>query len=147
MTVRPQLQEIIDLFADSPRDLRLELLLDYSRRLPELPAHLAEHPELLQPVPECQTPFFLAAEDQGDGVALYFSAPPEAPTTRGYAAILSEGLSGGSSEEILGTPSDFYTRMGLNELISPLRLRGMSAILGRIKRAVVEIAEASAQPG
>ncbi|CNH45060.1 Fe-S metabolism associated SufE [Mycobacterium tuberculosis] len=33
-------------------------------------------------------------------------------------------------------PEDFYTELGLAALISPLRLRGMSAMLTRIKRRV-----------
>ena len=31
-------------------------------------------------------------------------------------------------------PDDFYADLGLAKLISPLRLRGMSAMLTRIKR-------------
>jgi cysteine desulfuration protein SufE len=67
-------------------------------------------------------------------VRLYFSAPPEAPTTRGFAAILAAGLDGQSATEILAVPDDFYADLGLAALISPLRLRGMSAMLARIKR-------------
>ncbi|MDT5210256.1 MAG: cysteine desulfuration protein SufE, partial [Mycobacterium sp.] len=65
---------------------------------------------------------------------LYFSAPAEAPTTRGFAAILAAGLDQQSAEEILAVPDDFYSDLGLAALISPLRLRGMSAMLARIKR-------------
>ena len=39
---------------------------------------------------------------------------------------------------MLETPPDFYTEMKLAELISPLRLRGMSAILAAIKRRVAQ---------
>jgi cysteine desulfuration protein SufE len=35
---------------------------------------------------------------------------------------------------ILAGPDDFYSDLGLAALISPLRLRGMSAMLARIKR-------------
>jgi cysteine desulfuration protein SufE len=52
--------------------------------------------------------------------------------------VLSAGLSGATAEEILSTPTDFFTGMGLTELISPLRLRGMGAILVRVKRQVHE---------
>ena len=71
-----------------------------------------------------------------DRVRLYFSAPAEAPTTRGFAAILATGLDEQPADDILGVPDDFYTELGLAALISPLRLRGMSAMLTRIKRRV-----------
>ena len=93
----------------------------------------------MEQVHECQTPFFLATNFPDDEhVIFHFDAPPEAPTTRGFAGILSEGLSGLSPEDVLATPDDFYNQMGLAEVISPLRLRGMSAILGRLKRQVKE---------
>lgn len=138
-----ELDEIVDLFAASPKGMRLELLLDYANRLPPLPDELASDRDRLEQVHECQTPFFVAAETNGDGVVLHFDAPPEAPTTRGYASVLAAGLSGAPAEEILAVPNDFYVSMGLGELISPLRLRGMGAILGTIKRLVVEDIEAA----
>ena len=39
-----------------------------------------------------------------------------------------------AADDILAVPDDFYTELGLAKLISPLRLRGMSAMLTRIKR-------------
>lgn len=89
----------------------------------------------MEPVPECQSPLFLHVDaGDRDRVRLYFSAPAEAPTTRGFAAILATGLDEQAAEDILGVPDDFYTELGLAALISPLRLRGMSAMLMRIKR-------------
>ena len=44
------------------------------------------------------------------------------------------GLDEQSADDILAVPDDFYTDLGLAALISPLRLRGMSAMLARIKR-------------
>ena len=73
-----------------------------------------------------------------DQVRLYFSAPAEAPTTRGFASILAAGLDGQPVDKILAVPEDFYAELGLAKLISPLRLRGMSAMLARIKRRLRE---------
>lgn len=141
-TVPEALQEIADDFtALAPND-RLQLLLEFSDGLPELPERYAEHPELLEPVPECQSPIFLLTEVSGTGpdapVHLFFSAPPEAPTTRGFAGILAEGLDGLSAAQILAVPADITGRMSLAEVVSPLRLRGMAGMLGRIKRQVRE---------
>ncbi len=93
----------------------------------------------MEPVPECQSPLFLHVDAHDpDRVRLYFSAPAEAPTTRGFASILAAGLDEQSAADILAVPDDFYTDLGLAALISPLRLRGMSAMLARIKRRLRE---------
>jgi cysteine desulfuration protein SufE len=137
MALPGRLEEIVEEFADLPPELRLEALLDYSRRVPPLPPRLAGHREAMEQVPECQTPFFLATEvGDDDVVTIWFDAPPEAPTTRGFAGIISEGLHGATTGEVLAVPNGFYTALGLDRVISPLRLRGISAILGRLKRQV-----------
>ena len=88
-------------------------------------------------MPECQSPVFLAVEVDPDAtVRLFFDAPPEAPTTRGFAGILHAGLDGLDADEVLATPGEFSSQLGLQELVSPLRLRGMAAMLGRIKRQI-----------
>ena len=137
-----------DFAALSARD-RLILLLDFSDGLPELPERYAGHVELLERVDECQSPLFLvvevesvldvaqdAAPLQEAIVHLFFQAPPEAPTTRGFAGILREGLDGLTVAQVLAVPDDAPYRFGLAEAVSPLRLRGMVAMLSRIKRQV-----------
>jgi cysteine desulfuration protein SufE len=137
MALPGRLQEIVDEFAGLPPELRLEALLDYSRRVPPLPARLEGRRDAMEQVPECQTPFFLATEvGDDDAVTIHFDAPPEAPTTRGFAGILSEGLNGAPAAEVLAVPNGFYGALGLDRVVSPLRLRGISAILARLKRQV-----------
>jgi cysteine desulfuration protein SufE len=69
-------------------------------------------------------------------VHLFFHAPAESPTTRGFAGILHEGLDGLPAADVLAVPDDAPYRFGLGEAVSPLRLRGMVAMLSRIKRQV-----------
>jgi cysteine desulfuration protein SufE len=127
-----------DFNALSVRD-RLLLLLEFSDNLPGLPSRYAEHPDLLERVEECQSPVYLFVEvEDNSKVNLFFSAPPEAPTTRGFAGVLHEALDGHSVDEVLAVDEDFPNRLGLAEAVSPLRLSGMRAILRRIKRQVRE---------
>lgn len=129
----PSLAEIVDDFAAVDGQDKLQLLLEFSRELAPLPPELER--DAMEPVPECQSPLFLAVDDADrEHVRLHFSAPPESPTTRGFASILHQGLDGHSAEAILAVPDDFYSALGLAEAVSPLRLRGMSAMLSRIKR-------------
>ena len=133
MSIPAPLAEIVDDFASVEGQDKLQLLLEFSRELPPLPPELEE--AAMEPVPECQSPLFLAVDaSDRDRVKLHFSAPPEAPTTRGFASILHQGLDGLSAQEILDVPDDFYSALGLADAVSPLRLRGMSAMLTRIKR-------------
>ena len=76
-TLNPRLQEIADDFNAVMGQERLQLLLEFSQELPPLPARYAEQHDLLEPVPECQSPLFLAAEVEPDAtVHLFFDAPP-----------------------------------------------------------------------
>lgn len=132
-----RLEAIAQEFEAAPDELRIELLLDYAARLPQLPPHLDGHPEAMEQVVECQTPFFLVAEVGSEGeMRLWFDCPPQAPTTRAFAGILAEGLRDASPQEVLAVPDDLAERMGLGGTISPLRLRGMVAILRRMKRQI-----------
>lgn len=138
----PALASIVDDFTALETNDRLQLLLELGQDLPDLPERYADHPELLEPVPECQSPIFLITEVDGEGedavVHLFFSAPPEAPTTRGFAGILHEGLDGLTARELLAVPADLSERLGLAEAVSHLRLRGLAAMLARVKRQVRE---------
>jgi len=134
-----RLQAVVDDFAAAPMDLRIDLLVEYSAKVPEVPAHLREDPDALERVDECQTPFFLATEVDDNGqVQVWFDCPPQAPTTRGFAGVLTEGLNGTSVDEVLAIPIDFHHTMGLATVISPLRMRGMDAILRRLKRNLAD---------
>ncbi|WP_122263065.1 SufE family protein [Ornithinimicrobium cerasi] len=133
------LAELAEDFSAVTERERLQLLLEISRELPELPERYAGHLESMERVDECQSPLFLAVEvgdDPDRTVRLFFDAPPEAPTTRGFAGILHEGLDGLPAEDVLQVPDDAAYRFGLSAAVSPLRMRGMVAMLGRIKRQV-----------
>ena len=118
---------------------RLQLLLEFANELPELPEAYRAHPDLLERVEECQSPVFIFVEVDDDSIVhLFATAPKEAPTTRGFASILVQGLAGLTVDEVLAIPDDFPQDLGLTEAVSPLRVRGMTALLGRAKRQIRE---------
>ena len=127
MSLPAQLAEIRDDFLDLEQRDRLQLLLEFSNELPELPEHYPDHPDLLERVEECQSPVFIFVEvDDANVVHLYATAPKEAPTTRGFASILVQGLAGLTVDEVLAVPDDYPNTIGLTEAVSPLRIRGMT---------------------
>lgn len=117
---------------------RLNLLLEFSENLPLLPPRYADHPDLLERVEECQSPIFLFVEVSDGIVRLFFTAPAESPTTRGFASILYAAMDGLTVDQTLAVDDDFPSKIGLTEAVSPLRIRGMRGMLARIKRQVRE---------
>lgn len=134
--------DIVEDFAAVSAPDRLQLLIELGQQLPDLPERFRQQPELLETVLECQAPVYVLAELVGSGeqavVRLYLSAPPQAPITRGFAGILHAALDGLPVREVLALPSDVSARLGLDEAVSPLRLRGMAGMLARIKRQVTD---------
>jgi cysteine desulfuration protein SufE len=134
--------ELAEDFNAIPLKDRLQLLLEFSDKLPELPQRYVDHPDMLERVEECQSPVYLFVEVESGLVNLFFTAPAEAPTTRGFASILHELLDGQTVADVLAFDDDYPSRLGLLEAVSALRLRGMSGMLRRIKRQVSDKAAA-----
>lgn len=125
-------------FLTLPESDRLQLLLEFSEELPAVPAEYADRPELYERVVECQSPVFIYLEvDDDDIVSMYATAPPEAPTTRGFASILVQGITGLTADAVLAIPNDYPQSIGLNRAVSPLRLGGMTGMLMRAKNQVL----------
>jgi cysteine desulfuration protein SufE len=138
------LTTIIPRFKAADRNTRLETLLDYSKKLPPLPPEYeAQKSDDRFRVHECQTPVFLwTTVDQGV-VHLYADVPRESPTVRGFLSLLIKVLEGGTPADVAAVPDDLLDQLGLTEAIGMSRTHGLTAILGRIKRAVANTAPAA----
>jgi cysteine desulfuration protein SufE len=138
-TVPDTLADIRDDFLSLPEADRLQLLLEFSDELPEMPSEYASDLGRCERVAECQSPVYIAVEvDPRDVVALHATVPPASPTTRGFASILAQGVTGLTADEVLGIPDDYPQTLGLGRAVSPLRLSGMTGMLIRVKRQVGE---------
>jgi cysteine desulfuration protein SufE len=140
MSLPPKLQEIVDDFASMSREEKLETLIGYAETTAPLPERFKEQRDKMEAVPECMTPVFLAAEKERDGgIVFYLDIPPQSPTVRGLAAILTNGLNGSTLEEILSVPADFFLPMKLGEAVSQQRLNGFIGVLAHMKKVAVNL--------
>ena len=134
----PSLETIVARLAAADRETRLQTLLEYSRRLPELPERLqAARARGLGQVHECQTPVFLYVEVADGRVAIHADVPRESPTVRGFLGLLIAALSGRSPAEVAAMPEDLLDRTRLAGDLGLTRTQGLTAILHRLKREVV----------
>ncbi len=133
-SIPSRLKEIVEDFSVCEGREKLDLLFDYSQRMPPLPDWLKGSRGQFEQVHECMTPVFIHAETKDNRMKFYFDVPEESPSVRGYAALLGEGVDGSTPEQILAIPGDFYYAMGLQEVLTGQRLNGMRAILAYIKR-------------
>jgi cysteine desulfuration protein SufE len=132
-------REIIEAFQEVPTNSRLELLLEYSEALPALPQRYEDHPELLERVEECQSPVYLFVELSSENIVnIFLTAPDEAPTTKGFASLLQSSLDNEPADIVLSFDESFVDDLGITNLVSPLRIRGLHGMLMRIKRQVKE---------
>lgn len=136
--IPPALEAIVSDFEQSEGREKLELLLQYAEDFQDLPDQFQNNLHNFEPVPECMTPVSIFYEFRNGGIYFYFIIPASSPTVRGFASILSAGLQGASPEVILSIPTDFYLRMGLDQVLTYQRLNGFSAILAHLKLQAVK---------
>lgn len=137
--VPESLQNIVATFADAAPEERLDILLEFALSMPDIPVELQNARDTMETVPECQTPVFLHSAMEQGKIYYHIDVPHDSPTVRGFASILREALNGATPESIAEVPNDLYQQLGLHKVLSPLRLRGLAALLYRMKRNAQEL--------
>ena len=133
----PDFPKLISRYRALDRNTRLEALLDWSKKLPDLPAELLPLKEQgVGRVHECQTPVFLYVEVTEGIVAIHADVPRESPTVRGFLSLLIKQLNGATPADVQATPDDLLEQLGLSNDLGMTRTQGLTAILGRVKAAV-----------
>ena len=141
MGVREKVEEIVGEFSDLDGREKLELLVDYANGLPALSAaYEARKSSEDRRVHECQTPVFLWTEVEQGMARVVAEVAPEAPTVKGFVAILAAAVNGQPATEAAAIPEDLLERLGLAEVLGILRSRGLRSITARIKRGLAAAA-------
>ncbi|MEX2213024.1 MAG: SufE family protein [Phycisphaeraceae bacterium] len=130
------LNDIIEAFQSVDAETRLELLLDYAGRLPQLPEkYRTQAAHDLARVQECMTPVFLWLEKDGDRLRIFAEVAEEAPTVRGFVSILIAAFDNHPCDEVNQSPTDLVKQLGLDGQIRMNRAVGLTAIHSRVRRA------------
>ena len=131
--------EVIDEFRffDNWMD-RYQYLIDLGRRLPEFPDALKTDDNKIR---GCQSQVWFAVDRDGD--RLSFRAISDAAIVSGLIAILLRIYSDKPAREILDTPADFVTELGLEEHLSPTRSTGLASMLTAIRQHAAEALKAA----
>ncbi len=134
------IEPIIERFGllDDPA-MKLDLLLGYSKKLPELPEpYRSQMAAGLNLIPECQSPAFLVTEIEDGRFRLHADAPREAPTARSFLSLLTQAYDGADPAEVARVPLDLLSRLGLADRLGMTRTRGLDAMLRRVQRAAAQ---------
>lgn len=138
-SVQERLDAIIGEFADLDAREKLELLVDFAKGMPPLPAEYERRKAAEdRRVHECQTPVFLWMEADDGAARLVAEVAPEAPTVKGFVAILAEAVAGRPLAEAAALGDDILERMGLAEVLGMMRSRGLHAIVSRVRKGLLE---------
>jgi cysteine desulfuration protein SufE len=134
------LQDIIKSFQSIDDDFKLELLLDYSDRLPS-PSQdfLLNKGQETNRISECQTPVYLTITAAGGKVIMQADVPPESPTVRGIVSIIWHTIDGLHLEDLMPIPMNLLNQLGLTQKIGILRLNGITAILRRVNQQIEDL--------
>jgi len=63
---------------------------------------------------------------------------PEAPTVKGFVAILAEAVAGRPPAEAAALGDDILERMGLADVLGMMRARGLHTITSRVRKGLLE---------
>ncbi len=131
MSVPASLAEIVDDFAALGDSDKVTLLLEFAGELPELPAELTT--EAMEPVPECNPRSSCRSMPTIPTPSDCISVHPASADDARFRLDPASGARRRVGADDPRRPGRLLLRLGLGKAVSPLRLRGMAGMLGRIK--------------
>ncbi len=132
-----KLNELIEELDELEPGEKLEWLVEFADRLPELSAERRGRPfpdSCL--VRECQTPVHLWVEAVEGRVHIEADVPRKSPTVRGLVALLVVGLEGETVSAALALPDDPVSQWKLGDVLGMTRQQGFRGVVTRLKQAL-----------
>ena len=129
MSLKEIQKEIVEEFEFLPDwEEKYGEIIRLGRKLPEYPE---EYRDEKYKVKGCQSQVWLHP-DYKDG-KIHFDADSDAMIVKGLIALLMRVYNERTPEEILNTPPDFLSEIGIDNHLSPTRKNGLGAMLKQIQ--------------
>jgi len=106
-------------------------IIDMGKKLEKLDQSLMVEDAKLR---GCQSTVYFHYQKENDN-NIKFKASSDAAIVQGLIALLLRVYNNRNSQEILNTPIDFISKIGLNEHLSVTRKNGLSSMIKAIKNA------------
>ncbi len=130
------LREAVNLLTPLQDRDRLEMLVSFGDTLPRLSQEMRHEQERGKHiVAECQTPVYLRVDRREGRVSVYADAPREAAVVRGFLALLVTVFDGCTVAALRRAPKDILSALGLDQVLSLTRTRGLAATYRRVLAA------------
>jgi len=109
---------------------RYQYIIDLGKKLPEFPEEWKTEENRIH---GCQSQVWLKTE--ATAAKLHFQAISDSAIVSGLISILTRVYSDRDPEEIVATPPDFITAIGLDQHLSPTRSNGLNSMIQVIRKA------------
>jgi cysteine desulfuration protein SufE len=118
---------------------RYQYIIDLGKKLPEFPEEWKTEENRIH---GCQSQVWLKTESSP--ARLHFQAISDSAIVSGLISILTRVYSDRDPQEIVATPPDFITAIGLDQHLSPTRSNGLNSMIKVIREAADECVTGSA---
>ena len=118
---------------------RYQYIIDLGKKLPEFPEEWKIEENRIH---GCQSQVWLKTEPSA--AKLHFQAISDSAIVSGLISILTRVYSDRDPQEIVATPPDFITAIGLDQHLSPTRSNGLNSMIKVIREAADECVTRSA---
>jgi cysteine desulfuration protein SufE len=118
---------------------RYQHIIDLGKKLPVFPEEWKTEENRIH---GCQSQVWIKVERSA--AKLHFQAISDSAIVSGLISILTRVYSDRDPQEIVATPPDFITAIGLDQHLSPTRSNGLNAMIQVIRKAAVDSVTGSA---
>ena len=133
--VPPSIERVLARFRLLSREEKMQLLVQYSKKLEPVPERFRDLPEGQFTVPECQTRVDIFPEMRADGTIHFYADLNcrQSPTIGAFLAILLGAINDQPPSVTLAIPDDFVHQV-MADIGLAAREAGLNAMVTRLKR-------------